>query len=105
LSDTSVQENNTSFPTDAKLCKKVIEKCNKIAEQEGIIQRQRYTRESIQLLCDTYNGNHPKHIKKARKAKKRLRTIANIQLRELSRKMSDEQKKQYANEFVQFIIL
>ncbi|WP_139421420.1 transposase [Chryseobacterium mulctrae] len=24
LSDTTVQENNTSFPTDAKLCKKVI---------------------------------------------------------------------------------
>lgn len=99
LSDTTVQENNTSFPTDAKLCKKVIEKCNKIAEQEGIIQRQRYTRESKQLVRDTYNGNHPKRIKKARKAKKRLRTIANIQLRELARKMSEEQKMRYANDF------
>ena len=46
LSDTTVQENNTSFPTDAKLCKKVIDKCNKIADKEGIKQRQRYTRES-----------------------------------------------------------
>lgn len=99
LSDTTVQENNTSFPTDAKLCKKVIEKCNKIAEQEGIIQRQRYTRESKQLVRDTYNGKHPKRIKKARKAKKRLRTIANIQIRELARKMSEEQKMRYANDF------
>ena len=56
LSDTTVQENNTTFSTDAKLCKKVIDKCNKIAEKEGINQRQRYTRESKQLLRDTYNG-------------------------------------------------
>ncbi|MGC4129622.1 MAG: transposase, partial [Bergeyella sp.] len=32
LSDTTVQENNTTFPTDAKLCKKVIDYCNKIAD-------------------------------------------------------------------------
>ena len=31
LSDTTVQENNTTFPTEAKLCKKVINKCNEIA--------------------------------------------------------------------------
>jgi len=30
LSDAIVQENNTTFPTDAKLRKKVIEKWNKI---------------------------------------------------------------------------
>lgn len=39
LSDTTVQENNTTFPTDAKLCKKVIDYCNKIAENEGVKQR------------------------------------------------------------------
>jgi len=99
LSDTTVQENNTTFSTDAKLCKKVIDKCNKIAEKEGINQRQRYTRESKQLLRDTYNGKHPKRAKQARKAKKRLKTIANTQLRELKRKMSEEQKKLYDNDF------
>ena len=67
LSDTTVQENNISFPTDSRLCKRVIEKCNKIAAKEGIIQRQRYTCESKQLLRDTYNGNHPKRIKKQEK--------------------------------------
>ncbi|WP_228464877.1 transposase [Chryseobacterium antibioticum] len=35
LSDTTVQENNTTFPTDTKLCKKVIDYCNKIAENEA----------------------------------------------------------------------
>ena len=98
LSDTTVQENNTTFPTDAKLCKKVIDQCNKIADKEGVKQRQRYTRESKQLLRDTYNGKHPKRVKKARKAKKRLKTIANIQLREMERKMNEEQKMQYAKD-------
>jgi len=33
LSDTTVQQNNATFPTDAKLSKKVIDKCNTIAEE------------------------------------------------------------------------
>lgn len=98
LSDTTVQQNNTTFPTDAKLCKKVIDKCNKIAEKEGIEQRRRYTRESKQLLRDTYNSTHPKRVKKAKKAKKRLKTIAGGQIRELERKMDEEQKRRYEKE-------
>jgi IS5 family transposase len=95
LSDTTVQENNTTFPTDAKLCKKVIDKCNKIADNEGINQRQKFKKESKQLLRETFNGKHPKRVKQARKAKKRLKTIANKMLRELDRKMSDGQKNTY----------
>jgi len=95
LSDTTVQENNTTFPTDAKLCKKVIDKCNKIAEKEGIKQRQKYKKESKQLVQTTYNGNHPKRSKAAKRARKRLKTIANKQLRELDRKMTEEQKSRY----------
>lgn len=96
LSDTTVQENNTTFPTDAKLCKKVIDNCNKIAEKEGITQRRTYTRESKQLLRDTHNGKHPRRAKQAKKAKRRLKTIANAQLRELDRKMTESQKEMYA---------
>jgi IS5 family transposase len=55
-SDTTVQENFTAFPTDAKLCEKVIDQCNKIAEKEGINQRQKFTKESKQLLQETCNG-------------------------------------------------
>jgi IS5 family transposase len=102
LSDTTVQENNTTFPTDAKLCKKVIDKCNKIAEKEGIKQRQRYTRESKQLLRDTYNGKHPKRARQARKAQRRLKTIASRQVRELERKMNESQSRQYAGEIKKY---
>jgi Transposase domain (DUF772). len=98
LSDSTVQENNTTFPTDAKLCKKVIDKCNNLAEKLEISQRQRYTRVSKQLLRDTYNGKHPKRVKKAVKAQKRLKTIANVLLRELERKMTDSQLQYYQKE-------
>jgi IS5 family transposase len=98
LSDTTVQENNTTFPTDAKLYKKVIDNCNKIAEREGIKQRQKFKKESKQLMRDTYNGKHPKRKKKATRAKKRLCTIAKHQLRELDRKMTSEQKVRYQDD-------
>jgi transposase, IS5 family len=45
LLDTSVQKKNIPFPTDVKLQKKIIEKCRKIAEKEGIELRQTYKRE------------------------------------------------------------
>ena len=98
LSDTTVQENNTTFPTDAKWCKKVIDKCNKIADKAGIKQRQKFKKESKQLLRATYNGQHPRRVKQAKKAKKRLKTIAHTLLRELDRKMSEAQKSFYKTE-------
>lgn len=61
LSDTTVQENNTTFPTDAKLCKKVIDYCNKIADKGNLPQRQRYTKASnsygTSITENTLNGS------------------------------------------------
>jgi IS5 family transposase len=99
LSDTTVQENNTTYPTDAKLCKKVIDKCNAIAKEAGIHQRQRFTRESKQLVRQAYNGKHPSRVKGAKKAQKRLKTIANKLLRELDRKMTTAQKEFHRKDF------
>jgi len=95
LSDTTVQENNTTFPTDSKLCKKVIDKCNKIAGKESIRLRRSYVRESKQLLRATYNGKHPKRVKQANKARRRLKTIANVQLRDLEKRMDSYQQVFY----------
>jgi IS5 family transposase len=95
LSDTTVQENYTAYPTDAKLCKQVIDKCNRIAEVEGIKLRRSYLRESKQLLRDSYNGKHPSRVKRAKKARKRLKTIANTQIRDLKRKMNAAQEAAY----------
>jgi IS5 family transposase len=95
LSDTTVQENNTTYPTDAKLCKRVIDGCNQIAEEAGIRLRRSYRRESKQMLRDSYNGKHPQRAKRAKKARKRLKTIANAQIRDLKRKMNSTQEAGY----------
>ena len=95
LSDTTVQENNTTYPTDAKLYKKVIDGCNRIAAAEGIKLRRSYRRQSKQLLRDSYNGKNLRRAKQAKKARKRLKTIANAQIRDLKRKMTVTQESKY----------
>ncbi len=97
--DTTVQEKNITFPTDAKLAKKVIDNCSKIAKSEGIAQRQTYKRVAKQHLRDAYFGHHPKRKKKATMARKKLRTIGNRVVRELEKNMSDPLKKEYEAEF------
>jgi IS5 family transposase len=47
------------------------------------------------LVRATYNGKHPRRAKAAKKAQKRLKTIANCQLRDLDRKMDENQKVFY----------
>jgi IS5 family transposase len=95
LSDTTVQENNTTYPTDAKQCKKVIDGCNRIAKTEGVKLRRSYRFESKQLLRDSYNGKHPRRAKKAKKARKRLKTIANAQIRDVKRKLGPGREEGY----------
>jgi transposase, IS5 family len=98
LSDTTVQENNTTFPTDAKLAKKIIDKSHQIAVAEEVVQRQSYKRISKQLVRDTFNSTHPKRKKKAQKAQKRLRTIAGRVVRELHNKLPEEILPSYLDE-------
>ncbi|MFV0289351.1 MAG: IS5 family transposase [Mangrovibacterium sp.] len=98
MSDTTVQENNTTFPTDSKLAKKIIDKCNSIAKERGIVQRQTYIRKSKEFLRDTHNSKHPKRRKSAQKARKKLRTIALRLIRELERKLGEEMLKDYQAE-------
>jgi len=50
--DTTVQEKNITFPTDAKLHRKIIKKCQQIAEQEQLPVRQSYTRTLKKLGID-----------------------------------------------------
>jgi IS5 family transposase len=96
VSDTTVQENNTTYPTDAKQCKKVIDGCNRIAAAERVKLRRTYRRESKQLLRDSYNGKHPRRAKQAKKARKRLKTIANVQIRDIHRKLGEKLIEKYA---------
>lgn len=98
LSDTTVAENNTAFPTDAKLAKKIIDKCNAIAQREHLNQRQTYTRTSKQLLRETHNPTHPKRYRKAKRSVKKLRTIAGRLVRELERTLPKDAINTYQAE-------
>lgn len=91
--DTTVQEKNITYPTDSKLHRKIIKKCVAIAGQECIELRQRYTRTLKKLGVDQRFRNHPKNGVKARKADKKVKTIAGRLVRELERKLPAESYK------------
>lgn len=86
--DTTVQEKNITYPTDNKLHRKIIKKCIVIADKEGIELRQSYTRTLRKLLMDQRFRNHPKNKGRARKADKKIKTIAGRLVRELDRKVA-----------------
>ena len=88
--DTTVQEKNITYPTDSKLHRKIIKKCVAIADKERIGLRQSYTRTLKRLGIDQRFRNHPKNGAKARKADKKVKTIAGRLVRELQRKLPAE---------------
>lgn len=85
--DTTVQEKNITYPTDAKLHDKIIKKCLQIAEKEGLPVRQTYTRILKKLAIDQRFRHHPKNKAKARKADKKVKTIAGRLVRDLERNL------------------
>jgi IS5 family transposase len=97
LVDTTVQEKNITYPTDTKLQKKIIEKCRDIADKEGIVLRQSYKRTLKQLMIDQRFRDHPKRRKKANAAARKIKVIAGRVVRDLERKMTDQQLENYAH--------
>ena len=92
--DTTVQEKNITFPTDTKLAKKIIDKTAEIARKEGIKQRQSYKFVSKNLVRAS-NAKSPRAFKKAKKARKKIKTIAGRVVREIKRKLNSEQLDKY----------
>jgi len=83
--DSTVQEKNITYPTDAKLHRKIIARCQAINKKCGLKQRQSYTFTLKKLGVDQRFRNHPKNKGKARKADKKVKTIAGRMVRELER--------------------
>ena len=96
--DTTVQEKNITFPTDAKQYQKIHHHLLKIARAEHIALTRTYEKEVKRLkLCTRFAG-HPKNRKRARHAVKRLKTISGRLLREIQRKMTLEQLHRYSEQ-------
>ena len=87
--DSTVQEKNITFPTDAKLHKKIVRKVPEIVHKSDLPLRQSYTFVLKRIYRDQRFRNHPKNRKKALKADKKLRTIAGRLVRELKRNLGE----------------
>lgn len=98
--DSTVQEKNITYPTDAKLHKKIINRVLKIVREKKLPLRQSYQRTLKAISRDQRFRNHPGNHKKAVKAGRSLRTIAGRLVRELDRNLPD--KKGYEKMFELF---
>ena len=98
--DSTVQEKNITYPTDAKLHKKIIKRVLKIVREKKLPLRQSYQRTLKAISRDQRFRNRPGNHKKAVKADRRLRTIAGRLVRELDRNLPD--KKGYEKMFELF---
>ena len=87
--DSTVQEKNITYPTDAKLHKKIVKKVLGLVKKLGLPLRQSYTFVLKQIYRDQRFRNHPKNRKKALRADRRLRTIAGRLVRELKRNLKE----------------
>ena len=93
--DSTVQEKNITYPTDDKSYKKIIKKCWKIADEEGIDLRQSYTRTVKTLSVKQRFKKHKNGAKEARKAGKKIQIIAGRLMRDLARKLPLERLGAY----------
>jgi len=103
LIDSTVQEKNITFPTDSKLHKRIVDKVNRIALKEEVKLRQSYKRTVKQLMIDQRFRNHPRRKKKANAAARRLKTIAGRLVRDLERKLNEDEKKKYLADLELFL--
>ncbi|MBL0941904.1 MAG: IS5 family transposase [Alphaproteobacteria bacterium] len=84
--DTTVQEKAVTFPTDAKLHYKAIERLGELAKAKGINLRQSYVRVAKQTLIMVQRYRHAKQMKRAKKAMRKLHTYLGRLMRDVERK-------------------
>lgn len=96
--DTTVQEKNITYPTDDKLYKKIIKKCQSIAQQEQLNLRQSYTQTVKKLSVVQRLRRNKGGDVKARKASKKIKVIAGRLTRELERKLPAQSINKYGME-------
>lgn len=84
--DTTVQEKDIRFPTDARLYDRARERLVKEAGKREITLRQNYNRLSKQLLLKQSRYAHARQMKRARKCTRKIRTYLGRVIRDIERK-------------------
>ncbi len=94
--DTTIQEKNITYPTDDKLYKKIIRECRSIANDEQIELRQSYS-QTVKKLSTIQRFKKTKHGSgSAKKAGKKIKTIAGVLVRELKRKLTADRLNKHS---------
>jgi IS5 family transposase len=84
--DTTVQEKEVRFPTDARLYDRARERLVKAAKKRDIDLRQNYNRKSKQCLCQQSCYAHARQMKRAKGCTRKLRTYLGRVIRDIERR-------------------
>lgn len=84
--DTTVQEKAIAFPTDARLCTKMLLRLVNLSKKRGLSLRQTYVRKAPQLLRQQGRYAHARQYKRAKCITKTLRTLLGRIVRDIQRK-------------------
>lgn len=96
--DTTVQEKNITFPTDTKLRVKVMAQCWKLADEENIRLRRSYRRELKKVLRVIRFSKSARDKKKVAAARRRVKTMVNALLRDITRKLPESSRAVWREE-------
>ena len=86
--DTTVQEKNIRFPTDARLYDRAREHLVRYASEYGIVLRQNYNKKAKQHLLMSARYAHARQMKRAASEVRKLRTILGRVIRDFERKVA-----------------
>lgn len=90
--DTTVQEKDIRFPTDARLYDRARERLVKEAKKRDIDLRQNYNRLSKNLVYKQNRYAHARQMKRARSCTKKLKTYLGRVIRDIERKCQSPDK-------------
>jgi IS5 family transposase len=88
--DATAQEKNITFPTDTKLRVKVTGRCWKLAAEEKVQLRRSYRRELKKTMRIIRFSKSARDKKKVAAAMRRIKTMANALLRDITRKLPEK---------------
>lgn len=91
--DTTVQEKNIAFPTDAKLYYRAIRVMNRYAKKNGVRVKQTYERVGKGCLIRQSRYMHARQMKRAAREVKRLKVYMGRLHRDLGRRLTEEMKQ------------
>ncbi len=90
--DTTVQEKDIRFPTDARLYDRARQRLVDTAKAQDIELRQNYNRVARNLVCQQSRYAHARQMKRARACTRKLKTYLGRVIRDIERKCTEPDK-------------